>query len=243
MRSEHGGEEAMQALTQIVLQTIPGGSSYGVPQAVRPGIEGVLGKSFYTGRDILSRHEQEMMPAEQYRDNTSEIAKIIGKGADVSPIMLEHLVQGYTGTLGLAFLQAVSLPFSKTGPEAAVKRLSDMPVIGGSFQPNDAGGIINDMYNHMQDAKKVEATYKEMVGQGRQAEANELLQKHSNEMMQSQMADWFTSQMTSITQAERAIKASDMTPTEKRKELDEMRQIKIQLAKSVRESVDKTKPQ
>lgn len=243
MTKERGDEEAVKAFKQILLQTVPGGTSYGIPQAIKPGVEAVLGKSFYTGRDILSAQEQRLLPEEQFRENTSEIAKIIGQVAGVSPIKLEELVRGYTGTMGLAFLQAISMPFQRTGPEAAVQRLSDMPVIGGVFQPNDAGGIINDVYERMKDVQKVEATYKKLVGEGRQAEANALLQERGNEFVQSQMADWFTGQMNKVTQAERAIRASAMSPEEKRRQLDELRKIKITLAKSVGEAADKTKLQ
>ena len=47
--------------------------------------------------------------------------------------------------------------------------------------------------------------------------------------------------MGELTQAERAIRASDMPPEEKRQRLDEIRQIKITLAKTYREAADKTK--
>jgi hypothetical protein len=240
MVNKHGGEEAVQAFRQILLQTVPGGTSYGLPQAIKPGIEAILGKSFYTGRDILSGYEKRFLPSDQYRENTTEIAKIIGKVGNVSPIMLEELVRGYTGTMGLAFLQAISMPFTKSGPEAAARRLSDLPVIGGAFQPNDAGGIINNMYEHMKEAQKVENTYKKMLEEGRQAEANALLMTRGNELYQAQTADWFTSQMGEITKYERALRALDIPKEEKRRQLDELRQIKIQLSKTVRDVVDKT---
>jgi hypothetical protein len=100
MVNEHGDEEAVKAFKQILLQTIPGGSSYGIPQIMKPAIEAGLGKSFYTGRDILSAREKELLPEEQFRANTSELAKGIGKTLGISPIVFEQLVSGYTGTYG-----------------------------------------------------------------------------------------------------------------------------------------------
>lgn len=243
MTKEHGGEEAVDAFKQILLQTVPGGTSYGIPQAIKPGVEAVLGKSFYTGRDILSAHEKRFLPSEQYRDNTTEIAKIVGKVGNVSPIMLEELVRGYTGTMGLALLQAVSMPFTRQGPEAAARRLSDMPVIGGAFQPNDAGGVINNVYEHMKEAQQVAATYKKMLEEGRQSEANALLMTRGNEFVQAQTADWFTSQMAEVTKYERAIRALDIPADEKRRQLDDLRKIKIQISNTVRDVADKTKLQ
>ena len=160
MLNEHGSEEAVKAFKQIALQTIPGGSSYGIPQALRPAIETGLGKSFYTGRDILSGREKDLLPEDQFRANTAEISKLIGQQAGVSPIILESLVRGYTGTMGLAFLHTLSLGVPPgEGPEKAVKRLSEYPVIGGAFQPNDAGAIINSVYERMNNAQKVGRAY------------------------------------------------------------------------------------
>ena len=112
--------------------------------------------------------------------------------------------------------------------------------LGGAFQPNDAGGIINNVYEHMKEAQQVENTFKKMLEEGRQSEANALLMTRGNELLQAQTADWFTSQMNELTKYERAIKALDMPPAEKRKQLDMIKQLKIQTANTVRDAVDKT---
>lgn len=241
MVNEHGGEEAVKAFKQILLQTVPGGSSYGIPQIMKPAIEAGLGKSFYTGRDILSAREKDLLPEEQFRANTSELAKGIGKMFGASPIIFEQLVNGYTGTMGLAFLHALSVgaPASET-PDQAVKRLSDYPIVGGAFQPNDAGGIINSVYERMNENIKVKQTFDKMVEEGRMSEAKALLQRRGNEFMQAEMAHSFKSDMNKLTQAERAIAASNMTPEAKREQLDKIRKIKIAVAQTVREVSDKT---
>jgi hypothetical protein len=241
MVNEHGGEEAVKAFKQILLQTVPGGSSYGIPQILKPAIEAGLGKSFYTGRDILSAREKELLPEEQFRANTSELAKSIGKTFGISPVVFEQLVSGYTGTMGLAFMHALSvgIPANET-PEQAVKRLSDYPIVGGAFQPNDAGGIINSVYERMNENIKVKQSFDKMVEEGRMSEAKELLQRRGNEFMQAELAHSFKNDMTKLTQAERAISASKMSPEEKRGQLDKIRKIKIAVAQTVREVSDKT---
>jgi hypothetical protein len=244
MTTENGGEEAVKAFRQILLQTIPGGSSYGIPQALKPAIEAGLGKSFYTGRDILSAREKELLPEEQFRANTAEVSKALGKEAGISPIVFENLVRGYTGTLGLAFLHTLSLGAPKSeSPEAAVKRLSEYPLVGGSFQPNDAGGITNAVYERFNEDIKVRNSFQKMLGEGRTAEANELLQRRGNEIMEAEIGDVFKTNMTKLTQAERAIAASNLSPEEKRAKLDEIRRIKTGLAQTLREAADRTRPQ
>jgi len=241
MTTEHGGEEAVKAFKQILLQTIPGGSSYGIPQAVKPLIEVGLGKSFYTGRDILSAREKQLLPEEQYRVNTSEAAKLVGSTLGISPINIEALVSGYTGTMGLAFLQAISLGVpSKETPERAVRRLSEYPIVGGAFQPNDAGGIINSVYERMNESLQVKSTVTKLMEEGKVQEAQALLTKRGTDYMQSELANTFKTNMNMLTQAERAIAASKMTPEEKREQLDKIRKMKIALANTTREISDKT---
>jgi len=241
MVSEHGGEEAVKAFKQILLQTIPGGSSYGIPQIMKPAIEAGLGKSFYTGRDILSAREKELLPEEQFRANTSELAKGIGKAFGISPIVFEQLVSGYTGTMGLAFMHALSVAApTDESPEKAVKRLSEYPILGGAFQPNDAGGIINSVYERMNENLKVKNTFNKLAQEGRMSEAMALLQRRGNEFMQADLANSFKTNMNKLTQAERAIAASNMSPEAKREQLDKIRKIKIAVAQTVREVSDKT---
>ena len=241
MTTEHGGEEAVKAFKQILLQTVPGGSSYGIPQAAKPLIEVGLGKSFYTGRDILSAREKQLLPEEQYRVNTSEAAKLVGSTLGVSPVKIEALVSGYTGTMGLAFLQAISLGVpSKETPERAVRRLSEYPILGGAFQPNDAGGIINSVYERMNEISQVKNTVDNMLKEGKVQEAEALITRRGTDYMQAELANTFKANMNMLTQAERAIASSTMTPVEKRKQLDEIRKMKIALANTTREISDKT---
>jgi hypothetical protein len=241
MVDEHGGEEAVKAFKQILLQTIPGGSSYGIPQAMKPAIEAGLGKSFYTGRDTLSRREQQLLPEEQFRSNTSEAAKMVGEMFGISPVVFEQLVSGYTGTMGLALLHAVSVGVPKSeAPDQAVKRLSDTPVVGSVFQPNDAGGVINSVYDRMLEDLKVKQTVDKMFEEGRTNEAQALLQRRGNEYLEAELAGQFKSDMSKLTQAERAINASAMSPEEKRTQLTEIRKLKILVANTTREIADKT---
>jgi hypothetical protein len=256
MANEHGAEEAFKALNAIILQTLPGGTSMAtvqykgvnipitppIPQALKPGIEAALGKSFYTRRDILSRREQQLLPEQQFRESSSEISKMLGSGLGLSPIKIEALVSGYTGTMGLVLMQALSMGVpTGESPEKTTKRLSDRPVIGSSFQPNDAGGIINAVYERMNDVKKVKDTVDSMMAEGRVAEAKELVSKRAEEFAQSGVADYFTSHMQQITKFENAIRASNLTGDEKRAKLTETRQMKIQLAEMVRKATDEAK--
>lgn len=243
LSNEEGGTEAMKAGKHIVQQMVPGLSNYFLPQAVKPALETILGTSLYTGRSIESSREQMVEPGFRYRDNTTELAKEVGELTGFSPVKMEYLIRGYTGGMGMALLAALSAPFGSSGPEAATKRLSDLPVLGTLFQPKDAAGIIDATYERMKQVNQVKETYEDLMNKGRTADAQKYIATRMDDMVLASVAGSFREYMGQITEFERNVRASNMTPEQKREKLDQARQMKIQLATSVRAVAERTKPQ
>jgi hypothetical protein len=242
--NEKGGEEAGKAFKHIAQQMVPGLSSYFLPQAVKPALEALAFEtSLYTGRSIESAKEQMMQPGFRYRENTTALAREVGELTGFSPIKMEFLIRGYTGGMGMALLAALSAPFGKEGPESATKRASDMPVVGTLFQPNDASGIIDATYERMKQINQVKETYEGLIEKGRIADANKYLTENASEMALASVAGSFKQVMGEVTKYEREVRASNMSPEEKRQKLDEARQIKIRIASSVRAMAGKKEPQ
>jgi hypothetical protein len=146
--------------------------------------------------------------------------------------------------VGLALADALSFALpSPERPVEATKRLSEIRVIGSLFQPKDAAGVINATYDRLKDVKEVRATYNDMLKNGRTADAQRYLQENLQDYALSSTESSFSSYMQKIAKYEQAIRAStSMTPDEKRRALDEYRQLKIQFSTTVREAVDKTAP-
>lgn len=248
--NKHGKEDAAQAFKSILRNTIPGGSSMAqiggvpvpvpIPQVFKPAIEVAANFSFFTGRDVVSAKEQLLLPEYQYREQTTELAKLFG-GAGVSPIKFEALIRGYLGGAGMAVLGALSLPLVKEGPEKATKRMSDMPVVGTMFQPNDARWIINNAFDQLREAQQVQASFKDLVNKGERAEAKNLLETRATDYARAELGGYLRQQMGELTQLETAIKASNKTSEEKRKLLDQVQQTRIKLAGMVRDASDATK--
>ncbi len=241
--NEKGGEEATKAFKQIGLQLIPGGTSYGIPQAVKPLIELGLGKSFYTGRDLESAAEKAREPGTRYRENTSELAKQVGEITGVSPIQLEYLISSYTGSMGLALLQTLNFAMPAEGPEKAFKRMSEQPLVGTLFQPNDAGGIINATYERMNEINQIKATFDNYIKTGQKDKAREYLNENAAQLAQASLAGNFREKMGELTAYEKVVRSSTRSAQDKRELLDRVRQLKIKYATSVRAAFDRTTPQ
>jgi hypothetical protein len=249
---EDGTTEAKKALNAIILQTIPGGSSMPtvdvrganvpipiiLPTAVKPAVELALGKSFYTRRDIESEAEQSLEAKYRYRDTTSELAKTLGSVTGVSPIMVENTVRGYTSGLGVALMQAFSFAMpTADGPEAAAKTLSKLPIVGPAFQPADGSGVLNLTYDRIKEIEQTKRTYEQLVKRGERAEAERYLQEKADTLALASAGGNVKQMLGKLTQLEAAVRASDMSPVEKREMLIAVRQQKLMLAEAGRSAL------
>lgn len=224
--------DAYKGLMFALRQTIPGYSTYGIPQALRPAIEAVANYSFYTGRSLESRQEGTLVPGMRTRPNTSGLVDAIGEQLNISPIRLQQLISGYTGTLGLAVTQIAGMPF-KDGAEMATARTSQMPLTGTFFQPMDAGGVLNQAYEVMQEAKQVRATYDNLLNKGRPDEARAFLERNATAFARASMADNFEGVQNKLTQQMRAVQNSDLSPDKKRELLDKLQKVKTDQAAAI----------
>ena len=239
-------KEAAAGMRMAMTKMIPGLETEGIPQILKPSIEAKLGKSFYTGRDIESRHEQTLVPGMRVRDTTSGFAAELGGALNVSPIIIDHLIGGYTGQLGLAVTQmASSLVFGpKMAGAGVAKRLSQEPIVGSLFQPEDAGAVVEDAYQMMTEAEQVKNTANDMVKQGRLADARAFVEKNAVEWSRSQIATKFTSEMGKIATMMQMIKAApNLSPEEKLEKIDELKKRRNVLAEQAMQAANRTTPQ
>jgi hypothetical protein len=242
MNTEGGGEEAMKAFKTILVNTIPGGSSYGIPQAIKPLIEVGTGKSFWTGRDILSSAESRLDPEYQYRDGTSEAAKQLGAATGTSPILLETLVRGYTSTVGAMAMAAVSAALPATeGPQTPAKLASQLPGIGSMFQSNDAGAIVSATYEEMGKLTRLKDSVNALLERGRDEEAMRLIDSRAEEYALTDFPADFQQAMNAITEADKAVRGdSKLTPEEKRDYLLASKKERTETAKMFRDVLRKS---
>ena len=234
---------AAKTVAKLAYNSVP----IGLPQGVKPALEVMMNYSLFSGDSITSQREQMLTKPEQFRANTSELAKALGSAGVLSPIQLEYLVRGYTGSLGVVLLQmanpVVRIFNPSDMPEGPAKKVSQMPIVGNLFQPTDGRGFINAAYEQAEDFQKASNTYKKMLEQGRRADAQAFAQKYSAEIAGSALGGAFKQQMGDLAKVRRAIEASkDLTPEQKRVRIDGIRQIELKLAQRVRE-YDKTRPQ
>lgn len=158
-----------------------------VPDAVAPIREHWANKSLFTGNKIVSGPIENVLPAYQYNEYTTESAKLLGKmirtlpGASVldsgqlalsSPAVLENYVRGWSGSLGMYALQAADVALAKTGigpdPVKPKDTLADIPFVKAFVirYPSTGAQPIQDFYNEYAQHEKVSNTISHLAKTG-----------------------------------------------------------------------------
>jgi hypothetical protein len=230
--SDEKSGKVLSGLGKMLNQSNP----FALPQAIKPLTEVVLGKSFYSG-DIESAREKEMLPTQRYRENTTEVAKLLGQvtgEAGVSPISIDYLIRGYFGGLGIALVQLANPVLAVDQKEIAQPstKPSKLPLIGGLFQPVEGRGTLDESYDRMMEIRQVKGTYNKLVEDGKLAEAKEFAQNYANDLAQMSVSGRVQKQLGELAKQERAIRASPTLSTEEKdKRLEQIDKVKTQLAR------------
>jgi hypothetical protein len=119
-----------------------------IPQTFLPAYEVKTNYSFFTQRPIISPGMENISPEYQVGPNTSKVAGAMGQALNISPIKLDYLIQGYTGTMGMYAVNLFDAFFdmNSEAPKAS-RRLEQMPVLRRFMVDPEARGSISAYYD------------------------------------------------------------------------------------------------
>jgi hypothetical protein len=244
--SDEKASKALGGVGKLLAQSNP----FALPQAVKPLTEAVLGTTFFSGDIESLRERQQLLPSERYRQSTTEISKLLGQAtgvAGVSPIVLDHLIRGYTGPLGLAIVQLAN-PLLATEAKANVEKPttkpSKLPFIGGLFQPVEGRGTLDEAYARMQEINQTKGTFTNMMLEGRKEEAKAFARDYAARMSLASTSGALQKQLGELAKQERmVIAAPKMSQEEKDTRLEKIDALKLKMARQFLTVYDKTTPQ
>jgi hypothetical protein len=223
--------QAIAGIKGLAANSVPGLSSYFVPQAMKPALELALNKSIFTGQPIVSDKLARMSPEMQFDDKTSGLAKTLGEAMGVSPKQVDHLVNGYFATLGISLLRLPDFALGGAAVPQPTARVSDYPILGGLFQPKDAGGVLQLAFQEAKANEQAMATFKALATSD-PAKAQTFLKQYVGQVAMASMAGHLRRDVGEINAAEAAVRVSPtMSSEQKREALDKLRQIELALAR------------
>lgn len=130
-----------------------------LPTLILPLIEWSANYSFFKGRPLVGNKYSRLPDELQYNDYTSELSKGIGSALKVSPMKIDNIVRGYTGTMGALLWSMAGEPFAKANNLPA-KHFSELPFVR-DFNVTDANlsRPMNEFYGILDKANRQHAGY------------------------------------------------------------------------------------
>jgi hypothetical protein len=217
-----------------------------VPAGVKPVLEVLLDRNFYTGRTVIPEGLKDVAAAEQYTASTSELGKALSAlmsipGTDdkrmLSPIEADHLVRGIFGSAG-AMAQWASNSIgviAETRPEPTAR---ETPVIGGFLREDIPRGREDLFYDFKKEVFEKYKTWNKMIDREDFDAADAYLDKHGDIVGMYQYINRTEDELSDINKEIRRVgesRSKDLSPKERRQEMDELRRIKLDILEPVKE--------
>lgn len=119
-----------------------------IPQTFIPIIEAYTNFSFFTRRPIIPQGLENVAPEYQVGPGTSKLAEGIGKTIGMSPMLIDQLIGGYTGTMGMYAVDLMdSIYNTMADSPKPSKRFEQMPVIRRFAVDPEARGAVTAYYD------------------------------------------------------------------------------------------------
>jgi hypothetical protein len=222
IKGEVDTPQQLRAIKDMFVGSIPGASSNFMPQIVKPVAEVYVNKSFFSGNALVSGRLEKLDPVAQYNTNTTEFAKWMATMVPgLSPIQLEHIVSGYLGQIPLMVLATTNDLF-RDGKEEPTRKLSEMPLIGSSFQRKYGGEEADVVYKLATEASQAKRTFDDFRKQGKVEDAKEYLREHRAEISVAPIAMQYQKIMGALRTQEEIIRNSTASPDAKAKRIDDL---------------------
>ena len=145
-----------------------------IPQVAKPLIEVTSNHSFFTGERIVGLGQEGIEERYQANNGTSLFARSIGENTGISPIQIDYLVRGYTGTLGSYAVMLLDSIFRGQGdPIKPTFNPEQMPVLKRFFASPEGTKPKTDFFKLREELDKAVATINHLERTGK---TNELLE-------------------------------------------------------------------
>ena len=143
------GDDSARDFTESMKRNLLNTLSFNpIPQTFVPIVEAVTNFNFFTMRPIVGQGMEGVAPEFQVGPGTSRIAETLGKGLNISPMKIDQIIQGYTGTIGTYMSQLIDSVYDMhtDNPKASL-RFEQMPVVKRFILDPDARGQVTAYFD------------------------------------------------------------------------------------------------
>lgn len=194
-----------------------------VPQAVLPIAEVIANYDTFTGRAVIPPYMDERMAAEyQARFGTNELARILGEATGISPIKIDHLMNGYLGTIGTYTLDAIDHVMRDADRMYPEREPYQYPFVRRFFADSNQPGLQTQYYDLYKEVGKVSNTIRQLREEGRVDELNAYLMENQSILGIKSGVDVLNKRMKQYRDQKEAILKSTLDPEVKKELIDDL---------------------
>ena len=214
-----------------------------VPQFYQPIRELQANRNFFFDTPIEDMSDEGKLPEARYDERTSALSRSLGQvtgpSIGVSPKQLDHLVRGYTGTLG-GYVLSVSNLIAGIGSDAErpAATAGDIPVIKVIYSGETVKSTQyqTEFYDMMQEAEQLHRTIRSYTEEGKMDEARELFEENRDKLRHRPALGFARKQLGNVRkQMDAVYRDTSMDAAAKREKLNALQERANAIAKRVTE--------
>ncbi|MFM5474980.1 LPD38 domain-containing protein [Aeromonas veronii] len=197
------------------------------PQIIKPLVEAAFNYDTFRGGPIDSPQDLAVKAEARYNEQTSLLMRELGELSGFSPKQLEHLVIGYTGTIGgYVMATADGLIRAFRPGESASWRADEIPLVKAVYRgtgPAKSTQHMEEFYRMLSEVNQLKRTVDQYRSEGLDDKANELLEEQGG-ILKARRSLSRTQQQVRVVRNKIELIQRDrtMNAEEKRKRIDEL---------------------
>ncbi|MEL4360966.1 LPD38 domain-containing protein [Shewanella algae] len=217
------GDDTTKAVGNAIFNTL---ALNPIPQFALPAVEVMVNRSFFKGSPIEGMGDEQRQPGDRYSVHTSDVARELGQLLNISPKKIEHLVNGYTGTLGgyvLGMADIVSRQMMGIEkPETPISRYPVIKAFYGGDAPKSSTYFQQEFYDSLDAAQQAYGSYKRAMEEGDNERAKRLLEDNRDKLSVRLALGRIQRQVSELNRSATQVHNSNLSAAEKREKLDDI---------------------
>lgn len=236
-----GGDKFAKRLGHVLTDTF---AFNPIPQAIKPLYELGANENTFTGRPIEDQSMQRLSPSMRSRPETSRLADAASRGIEtsldlvggkqlaLSPVQIDHLIQGYAGAVGSTAVGLADTIWRRaSGEELPARRWSEYQPIKRFYKDltleDNYTRYGTDFYTALKKADQAYADFQNLVKYGQEERAVEMQEKQGDLIaMRGSLAKVQRTMSRINAEMKRIQVDKDMSSESKRIELDRLRSMR-----------------
>lgn len=206
-----------------------------IPQVVAPLLEVRDNYSAFTQRPIIGEAMKGIAPEYQVNAGTTKMAELLGKEIGMSPIQIDHLYKGYTGTMGMYLADVMDSVYSlgDDNPKAS-KRFEQTPILKRFLVDPEARGTVSAYYDLKTSVDQVVRTVNRLTKE-ENPEVGPYLEKNASLYAARGFISDLDKQMQELQSYASMVRNAPMDADEKRDALSRITKAQNELTKNIQD--------